>query len=169
MATILIVVSLSCYSWFFTYSLCLALKNADFFRENVFLKLPAKLRIVIVVLHILCFVVCCCIMIVTVGMFARGEMSPLPWTAFNKHGLLDALAAFIIILFTDLWLLWIPSQLWIGFVKKNRYQSAGTMALCTTQVFIMARIINVLFGLLLMSESNPIYKVTDTIARFFRM
>ncbi len=162
------IVSFFLYIWFFIYSLCLALKDADFFKKRVFLRLPNTLCVAVVIFHIICFVICFGIMIGTIGMFARGEMSPLPWIAFNTaHGLLDAFITIIIILTTDLWALWIPSQLWIGFVKKHKYEYFSMKTLCTKPVFIMARIINILFGLLIISENNIIYRSSGLFGYFF--
>ena len=86
-----------------------------------------------------------------IGAFARGETSPLPWEAFKqeslRHGFYNGLLAASIVLLVDLWLFWIPANIWIN--KKNDIDKKHRT---------MARLINLLGGLLLTTLNNPIYK-----------
>jgi hypothetical protein len=90
-----------------------------------------------------------------VGAFARGETSPIPWVAFRqecwRHGFYSALLAAGIVLLVDLWLFWVPANIWINrnkeIDKKHR---------------MVARLINLIGGLLLVTLDNPIYKFLNT-------
>jgi hypothetical protein len=83
------------------------------------------------------------------GAFGTGEMSALPWKAFVHSKTGDSIVAgvfyFCWTACADLWLLWIPAHRWIRnhseLQKQTRY---------------MARVINVLAGLLLLTEHNPV-------------
>ena len=90
-----------------------------------------------------------------VGAFARAETSPLPWRAFiisqAKHGNLDSsLIMAGIVLIVDLWLLWIPANIWIN--------SHSDESLLTKN---MARIINLLAGILLLTKDNFFYQLIN--------
>lgn len=89
-----------------------------------------------------------------VGEFARVETSPLPWRAFiqesSRHGTWNGLLMAVIVTLIDLWLFWIPAHLWIQEQENIDRTKAR-----------MARLINLLGGLLLTTGSNPIYKVLD--------
>jgi len=86
-----------------------------------------------------------------VGEFYRNEISLLPWRAFifvsKMHGFNNGIFAACSVLIADLWLLWIPANMWINnrpdLDKQKRY---------------LARVINLLIGLLLMTASNPVIK-----------
>ena len=86
-----------------------------------------------------------------IGEFARAENSPLPWKAFVqanlRYGLFDAIFVAIIVLLVDIWLFWVPANIWI-----NKYANADATRK------LMARIINLLLGLILTLVANPIYK-----------
>ena len=89
------------------------------------------------------------------GEFARAEISAFPWIAFiqssSKHGLYDRIFSGTIVLLVDLWLFWIPSNIWI-----NKHEDIDK------QKRIMVRIINLLVGLILITASNPIYKLLES-------
>jgi len=85
------------------------------------------------------------------GSFARGEVSPLPWVRFVeqslRHGFADGFFSALTVLIVDLWLFWIPANIWV-----NRNPQADNLAK------VLARIINVLVGLILVQSGNPIYQ-----------
>jgi len=91
-----------------------------------------------------------------VGDFSRSESSPFPWEAFSiassRHGFFDGLYFATMVFIADLWLFWIPANIYViqnsnaGRVKHN-----------------MARIINVLSGLILCTPNNPIYAAINWI------
>jgi hypothetical protein len=95
------------------------------------------------------------VLIAVVGMFVvefyRSEISPLPWRAFisvsKVHGFNNGIFAACSVLIADLWLLWIPANMWINnrphLDKQKRY---------------IARVINLLIGFLLMTASYPAIK-----------
>ena len=95
------------------------------------------------------------VLIAVVGMFVvefyRSDISPLPWRAFisvsKMHGFNNGIFAALSVLIADLWLLWIPANMWINnrphLDKQKEY---------------MARVINLLIGLLIMAASNPAIK-----------
>ena len=84
--------------------------------------------------------------------FARGEISPFPWVAFREeywlHGLFSGLFAASNILLVDLWIFWIPANIWINkqYDLENNQKT-------------MAHLINLLGGLLLVTFDNPVYKL----------
>lgn len=86
-----------------------------------------------------------------IGEFGRGETSPFPWKAFidatERHGVFDGIFSACTVTFVDLWLLWIPANMWINshsnLDRQRKY---------------MARVINLLLGLLFMTEHNPFYE-----------
>jgi hypothetical protein len=86
------------------------------------------------------------------GAFARCETSPIPWETFSmecsRHGFLNGLFAVIEVLTVDLWLFWIPAHLWIMGSKNG---DRGKR--------IMARVINVLVGMLILTPANPVYRL----------
>lgn len=88
------------------------------------------------------------------GMFARSEVSPVPWLAFqqslHRHGIGDAFLQLFSVLTADLWLFWTFGQVWI-----NDHADLDTL---TKR---MARLINLLGGLVLVTPYNPIYKLID--------
>lgn len=87
-----------------------------------------------------------------VGEFARSEASPIPWIEFAdehaRHGLANGLLSSFSVCAVDLWLLWIPVNIWV-----SRHPQLNK----TTKT--MARVINALVGLLLMTPNNPIYRL----------
>jgi len=95
------------------------------------------------------------VLIAVVGMFViefyRSEISPFPWRAFisvsKMHGFNNGIFAACSVLIADLWLLWIPANMWINnrphLDKQKRY---------------IARVINLLIGLLLITVSIPAIK-----------
>lgn len=87
-----------------------------------------------------------------IGEFARAENSPLPWEAFAqanfRHGFFDGVLTATIVLVVDIWLFWVPANIWI-----NKYSYADATKR------IMARIINLLLGLILTQVANPIYRL----------
>jgi hypothetical protein len=89
-----------------------------------------------------------------VGSFARGEVSPLPWTAFvcrlHDYGIADGLSQAVIVTTVDLWLLWIPAQI---FITNHPEVDPRTRRL--------ARLLNLAVGLLLMTKHNPVYWLLD--------
>lgn len=89
-----------------------------------------------------------------IGEFARGENSSLPWEAFTEarlqHGLFEGLLSATIVLIVDLWLFWIPASLWI----HKHSDADGTKR-------IMARVINLLLGVVLSQVANPIYRLMN--------
>ena len=100
---------------------------------------------------------CLCLLVtfpLLAGQFARCEVSPIPWQAFSmeysQHGLLSGFLALVVVITVDLWLFWIPSHFWITG-GKNRDRTKR----------LMARIINILVGLLIVSAANPVYKLIE--------
>jgi hypothetical protein len=87
---------------------------------------------------------------ITIGRFAREELSPLPWRAYSeaaaRHGWTDGLFSLSLVLMIDLWLLWIPADL---YVRKR--------PTIDRRIKILARSLNLAIGLLLMSPRNPLY------------
>lgn len=95
------------------------------------------------------------LLIAVVGIFVvefyRSEISPLPWKTFisvsKMHGFNNGIFAARSVLTADLWLLWIPANMWINnrphYDKQKRY---------------IARVLNLLIGLIVMAASNPIIK-----------
>jgi len=89
------------------------------------------------------------------GDFGRGEISPLPWEAFmdTKDGVFWSIFVASMVIIADLWLLWIPANIWINDQKvKISKENSDSL-------FFMARVINLLVGLLLMTENNPAIKL----------
>jgi hypothetical protein len=91
----------------------------------------------------------------TVGSFARGEVSSLPWVAFSesftRHGLIDGVTQAAIMTTVDLWLLWIPAHIFTNHPDAD----ARTRGL--------ARFLNLAVGLLLMAKANPLYQLLDLV------
>jgi hypothetical protein len=87
-----------------------------------------------------------------IGEFARAGNSPLPWEAFAqanlRHGLFEGILTATIVLLVNIWLFWVPANIWV-----NKYPNTDTTKR------IMARIINLLLGLLLTQVANPIYSL----------
>lgn len=82
------------------------------------------------------------------GDYARGDVSPIPWTAartdFEKHGWFDAIFQCTAITIVDLWVLWLPASLWLEWhpeVDKRTYYLVWAT--------------NILAGLLLLTPHNP--------------
>ena len=90
----------------------------------------------------------------SVGQFARHELSPLPWLAFSRaaarHGIVDGIFSLLDVLTVVLWLLWIPAHSYV----LNRPGLDRRTAL-------LARSLNLAFGLLLLTPHNPVYKILD--------
>lgn len=88
------------------------------------------------------------------GAFARGEVSPWPWYAFNqeyfRHGIWDGITSFLIVIIVLIWLFWLPSQLYIkakpGISKKKKFT---------------LRFLNVVLGFILITENNFIYNFLE--------
>jgi hypothetical protein len=83
------------------------------------------------------------------GEYGRGEVSPIPWTAFqvayDRHGLWDGIFTSIAITVVDLWALWLPGALYLEShpeVDKRTYY--------------LVRTVNILVGLLLLTAGNPL-------------
>lgn len=89
------------------------------------------------------------------GAYGRGETSPLPWVAFRQeahHGIDNAIFAALVVAVVDLWLLWIPAQIYIA----RRPDLDGEKKK-------LLRLVNLLAGLLLVSEGNPFYGLIDAL------
>ena len=125
-----------------------------------FIAVPKK-RLFRVLTHPALFVWLVIMLPVGIGQFARSTSSPLPWVGFsaifNKHGLMGAFIGAELVLITDLWLLWIPGHLW-----------ATSHPGADRRMRIMARIINLLAGLLLATAANPIYRLIKMFYSLFQ-
>jgi MFS family permease len=90
--------------------------------------------------------------VMTVGQLARGEISPLPWEAFSvtyrRHGMVDGLTSFFLMVSFLLWALLIPGHL-----------KASSRKLATGKRPSYPYFINILVGLLLVTPGNPIYRL----------
>ena len=88
----------------------------------------------------------------TIGEFGRGETSPWPLAAFRdaeqRHGFEDATFTAISVVVVDLWLLWIPGQIYL-----NLHPELNALAKR------LIRLVNLLVGLLLMSSGNLVYEL----------
>ena len=91
-------------------------------------------------------------LVVQAGELARGEISPLPWEAFSisyrRHGIVDGLASFFLMVTFLLWALLIPGHL-----------KASSIKLATGKRPSYLYVINILIGLLLVTPGNPIYRL----------
>ena len=89
-----------------------------------------------------------------IGAFARHEVSPLPWVAFSKaagrHGPLDGVFTLLSVLTVELWLLWIPAHSYI-VNRPGLDRRTATLARC----------LNLVIGLLLLTPQNPVYKILE--------
>jgi len=87
------------------------------------------------------------------GQFAREEISPLPWVAFqdviSSHGVFNGASSFVNVCTTDLWLFWNLGQFCL--IGQRDRLDGGKIKLI--------RIVNILMGLLLVTSHNPIYKL----------
>ncbi len=131
------------------------------------------------------------VLVGTVGDFARGESSPIPWKAFmdvySVHGIWNGFFALLTVITTDLWLFWIPSQMYMVSLKKtepvsfwnyvnNRDNASSelkevvnylesinveTFNKANRQKIIFARIINLLAGLILTAPNNTFYRFVE--------
>lgn len=90
--------------------------------------------------------------VITTGQLARGETSPIPWEAFSqeyrRHGLVDGLFVFFMMISYLLWALLIPGHL-----------KASSEKLINGKRPIYPYIINLLVGLLLVTPGNPLYRM----------
>lgn len=88
------------------------------------------------------------------GELAREETSPLPWEAFSvayrRHGMVDGLSSFFLMVSFLLWALLIPGHL-----------KASSIQLTTGKRPSYPYIINLLVGLILVTPANPIYRILD--------
>jgi hypothetical protein len=86
------------------------------------------------------------------GQIARGEVSPLPWVAYEqamlRHGVANGVLAFISTLIYNLWTLWIPGHLFAN-AQKTKYGQRP----------IYPYIINLLVGVILSVKDNPVYRL----------
>jgi membrane associated rhomboid family serine protease len=86
------------------------------------------------------------------GQIARGEVSPLPWVAYEqemlRHGVANGVLAFIWTLIYNLWTLWIPGHLFAN-AQKTKYGQRP----------IYPYIINVLVGVILSVKDNPVHQL----------
>lgn len=86
------------------------------------------------------------------GLIARGEVSPLPWVAYEqemlRHGVANGVLAFISTLIYNLWTLWIPGHLFANAQKTKCGQRP-----------IYPYIINVLVGVILSVKDNPVHQL----------
>ena len=125
-----------------------------------FIAVPKK-RLFRVLTHLAWFACLVIMLPAVIGQFARSTSSPLPWVEFsaifNKHGLMGAFIGAELVLITDLWLLWIPGHLW-----------ATSHPGADRRMRIMARIINLLAGLLLATAANPIYRLIKMFYSLFQ-
>jgi len=85
------------------------------------------------------------------GKFARGAASPFPWRKFSeeamRHGFIKGLFSALPVLIVDLWMFWMPLNLLINYKPPGLDFEKKCMVI----------IINVLLGLLLAMENNPIH------------
>ena len=118
------------------------------------------------------------------GEIFRGDISPIPWTAYfdetKKHGAINGFLSLFTVILTDLWLLWIPANIWINHQKKKLekgkrelrliddkdlklYQKGYLSALydLNQKRIYTARILNLVIGILLMTPYNPIYSLLE--------
>jgi hypothetical protein len=97
--------------------------------------------------------------------YGTNRLSPLPWTAFTaaaaRHGVADGILSSLEVCITDLWLLWVPAQMYARDLTLKMYnfelkelEPEKVRSLIHRQG-ILIRIINVLVGLLLMTPNNP--------------
>lgn len=88
--------------------------------------------------------------------YARGEISPLPWKVFLEssaiHGVIDGFISVLMVCIVNMWILWIPSQIYTSKLYGIDKEKAK-----------FARIINGLAGLLLLTPGNPFYKVIESL------
>jgi len=85
-----------------------------------------------------------------VGDFARGETSPLPWITFkeySRHGASSGALIAIIVVIVDLWLFWVPAQIYNEQHSQEPVEQRR-----------LVRAVNFLVGLLLTTAGNPIYR-----------
>jgi hypothetical protein len=86
------------------------------------------------------------------GQYGRGEISPLPWAAFEqeamRHGLASGLFAATMSVTAILWMLWIPAHIYITNNPDVDREKK-----------LFARLLNVAAGLLLMTPWNPVYRL----------
>ena len=91
----------------------------------------------------------------TLGEFARRETSPLPWRAcqigFERHGLAEAAFQFVIVSLVDLWIFVVPARIYSINVTSisNRER-------------VLVYLLNIAFGLILVTPGNPIYNLLDS-------
>ena len=86
------------------------------------------------------------------GQIARGEVSPLPWVAYEqamlRHSVANGILAFISTLIYNLWTLWIPGHLFAN-AQKTKYGQRP----------IYPYIINLLAGVILSVKDNPVHQL----------
>jgi hypothetical protein len=124
----------------------------------------------------------------TTGEFGRGWTSSLPWKAFittkERHGIFEGIFSACQVFLVDLWLLWIPANMWINHQKKKLEKENGKLRLIEDENYKLyqkgyisalydtnkrriftARTINFFVGLLLMTPHNPIYYFSEYLAK----
>lgn len=90
------------------------------------------------------------------GMIARGETSALPWEAYRqealRHDVSSGVFSFLSTVTYNLWTLWLPGHLFASSQKTNHGKRP-----------IYPYVINVLVGLLLSTENDPLYRMFDSL------
>tara|TARA_B100001964_G_scaffold240272_1_gene309649 strand:- start:276 stop:842 length:567 start_codon:yes stop_codon:yes gene_type:complete len=132
---------------------------------------------------------CVCFLFIlasTVGEFGRNELSPLPWVAFEnayaKHGIFEGILNLIRVVTAELWLFLIPSLMYRMHVLESKstsywganekdnpnyneikkvvdFTQSGDKDTSDRDKIFLARIINLLAGLLLISPHNSAYSL----------
>lgn len=100
------------------------------------------------------------------GAYARGEINPIPWVAYSNNldnGSINALFSFNATLFTDLWILWVPSRIKTYFINKKE----STIDFINNDEAELVRkyrplsyliLLNITLGVTLMQQNNIFYR-----------
>ena len=122
------------------------------------------------------------------GEYGRGWTSSLPWKAFimakEKHGIFEGIFSACQVFLVDLWLLWIPANIWINSQKKKLEKENGKLRVIDDENYKLyqrgylsalydlnkrriytARIINFFVGMLLMIPQNPLYNFLEYLSK----
>jgi len=97
--------------------------------------------------------------------YGTSRVSSLPWTAFTaaaaRHGIADGVFSFLHVCIADLWLLWVPAQMYANGFPDTEYTDiyGYNISKLEKEKVRLIRIINVLVGLLLMTANNPLIKL----------